>query len=100
MYFMSLFHYRTVFDHPIVKELLHHIQLTAGIRHSILSLKSISQRFASWQLDIRIHQVFSENTNDAASKEGISLIEHTPFLWSERFRLTLFYMHHSQHCQP
>ena len=80
MYFMSLFHHRTVFNHPIFKKLLHRIQLTAGVRYSILSLKSIPQRFASWQPDIRIHQVFSENTNDAASKEVISLIECTPFL--------------------
>ena len=86
---MSLFHHRTVFDYPIFKELLHRIQLTAGVRHSILSLKSIPQRFASWQPDIGIHQVFTENTNDQASKEGISLIERTPFLWSELFRLTL-----------
>ena len=98
MYFMSLFHYRTVFDHPIVKELLHRIQLTAGIRQSILSLKSIPQFFASWQQNIRIHQVFSEDTNDAASKEGINLIERTPFLWSELFRLTLFYMDHYRYC--
>jgi hypothetical protein len=49
MYFMSLFHHRTVFDHPIFKKLFHHIQLTADVRRSILSLKSIPQRFASWQ---------------------------------------------------
>src|SRR4029078_9473986 len=100
MYFMSLFHYRTVFDHPVLKELLHDIQLTPGVRYSILSLKSIPQCFASWQPDIRIHQVITENTNDQASKEDISLIERTPFLWRELFRLTLFHMDHSRQCSP
>jgi hypothetical protein len=100
MYFMGLFYYRTVFNHPIVKELLHCIQLTAGIRNSILSLKSMPNLLAIREPDICIHKVFSKNTDNAASEKVIGTIECTPFLWSELFGLPLCYMH-KVHCyQP
>jgi hypothetical protein len=71
MYLMGLFYHRTVFNHPVVKELFHDIQLAAGIRNSILSLKSIPHFLAIREPDICIHKVFSENTYDAASKNAI-----------------------------
>jgi hypothetical protein len=45
MYFMGLFHHRTVFNNPIVEELFHYIQLTAGIRSPIPSLRSLPNTF-------------------------------------------------------
>ena len=64
---MSMFYHITVFNHPIVKELFHDIQLTAGIKNSILSLKSIRHILASREPDICIYKIFYKNTNDVAS---------------------------------
>jgi hypothetical protein len=50
--------------------------------------------------DICIHNVFSKNTYDAASKKVVGSIERTPFLWSELFGLPLCYMHQVHHHQP
>jgi hypothetical protein len=40
LYLMSLFYYRTVIDHLVMK-LLHDIQLRTSIRHSIFGLECI-----------------------------------------------------------
>jgi hypothetical protein len=93
MYLMGLFYNRTIFNHPIVKELFHDIQLTVGIRNSILSLKSIPHFLTIREPDICIHKVFIKNTYDAALEKVIGSIERTPFLWSELFGLPLCYMH-------
>jgi hypothetical protein len=52
---MGLFYYGMVFNHPVVKELFHDIQLIASIRNSILSLKSIPYILAIHEPDICIH---------------------------------------------
>ena len=100
MYFMSLFYHRTVFNHPVVQKLLHDVQLTASIRNSILSLKSIPHLFASRETDICVQKIFSKHAYETASEEVIESFESTLLLWSVLTRIPLCQIHHAHYRKP
>jgi hypothetical protein len=84
---MGLLYYRTIFNHFVVIELFHDIQLTTSIRNPKLSLKRIPNFFATWQQKLRVHKVFSENTQDGTTKQVIDCLESLLLLWRKLFGL-------------
>jgi hypothetical protein len=56
--------------------------------------------FATWQQKVRVHKVFSENTQDGTTKQVIGCLESLLLLWRKLFGLPLYDMHDAHRCQP
>jgi hypothetical protein len=56
MYFMGMFHY---------------VQLSAGVRSSVLSLKSLPNVLPHLYLEIGVHRVINQNVDDGTPEQII-----------------------------
>ena len=78
---MSLLYNRALISHLVVIELLHDVQLAAGVRGSKLGLERSPHVLAVVKRHIRIHNGVIKNTQKSAFKEGIDLLKSFQLCW-------------------
>mgnify|MGYP005836173315 CR=1 FL=1 len=78
---MSLLYNKALISHLVVIELLHDIQLAAGVRGTKLGLVRSPHVLAIVKRHIRIHSGVIKNTQKSAFKESIDLLKSFQMCW-------------------
>ena len=72
---MSLLNHGALFNHPVIIELLHDVQLSASIRDPKLGLECIPHIFSIINSRISINYVLTKNTQESSLKQSIHFLK-------------------------